>query len=79
MLVYHLSNLLLKIILTDIEEIIDTNLKGSIYTIKSVLPSMIENNSGIIINILSVAAHKVFTNSSIYAASKLVWKHFRKF
>jgi NADP-dependent 3-hydroxy acid dehydrogenase YdfG len=64
--------------ISDIEEIIDTNLKGSIYTIKSVLPSMIENNSGVIINILSVVAHKVFTNSSLYAASKTGLQAFSK-
>lgn len=54
----------------EIEKIIDTNLKGSIYTIKSILPQMMENKSGTIINILSVAAKKIFTNSSVYAASK---------
>ncbi len=64
--------------ISDIEEIIDTNLKGSIYTIKSVLPSMIEHNSGVIINILSVVAHKVFTNSSLYAASKTGLQAFSK-
>ena len=54
----------------EIDNIIKTNLNGSIYTIKSVLPGMIEKKSGTIINILSVAAQKIFTNSSIYAASK---------
>jgi short-subunit dehydrogenase len=54
----------------DIEQIIDTNLKGSIYTCKVVLPEMILKNDGIIFNILSVAANTVFANSSIYAASK---------
>ena len=64
--------------ISDIEEIIDTNLKGSIYAIKSVLPSMIENNYGVIINILSVVANKVFTNSSLYAASKTGLQAFSK-
>ncbi|MCB9259367.1 MAG: SDR family NAD(P)-dependent oxidoreductase [Ignavibacteriales bacterium] len=54
----------------EIESIIDTNLKGSIYSVKTVLPEMIVRKSGLIINILSVAANTVFTNSSIYAASK---------
>lgn len=62
----------------DIDKIIKTNLNGSIYTIKSVLPQMIENNSGTIINILSVAAKKIFTNSSIYAASKAGLELFSK-
>jgi len=64
--------------LDEIDVIIDTNLKGSIYTIKSVLPKMIENKSGMIINILSVAANKVFKNSSIYAASKSGLEAFSK-
>jgi short-subunit dehydrogenase len=53
-----------------IKKIIDVNLLGAIYTIKSVLPAMIENKKGTIINILSVAAEKIFSKSSAYAASK---------
>ncbi len=56
--------------MNDIETIIDTNLKGAIYATNAVLPKMIENKSGVIINILSVAAKKIFENSSVYAASK---------
>ncbi len=52
------------------DEIIKTNLLGSIYAIQAVLPSMIKSNTGTIINILSVAAIKVFEKSSVYAASK---------
>jgi NADP-dependent 3-hydroxy acid dehydrogenase YdfG len=52
------------------DEIINTNLLGAIYAIQAVLPGMIERNEGTIINILSVAAIKVFENSSVYAASK---------
>jgi NADP-dependent 3-hydroxy acid dehydrogenase YdfG len=54
----------------EIKEIIDTNLSGSIYAIRSVLPGMIEQGHGTIINIISVAAEKVFTNSGVYSASK---------
>jgi len=64
--------------INDIDDIINTNLKGAIYTIKSVLPQMIKNNSGIIFNILSVAAVKIFANSSIYAASKAGLEAFSK-
>ena len=55
----------------EIEQIIRTNLLGSIYTIKNVLPFMISNKCGTIINILSVVTKKIFTNSSVYAASKM--------
>ena len=54
----------------EIKEVIDTNLYGSIYAIKSILPKMIEQKQGTIINIISVAAETVLTKSSIYAASK---------
>jgi 3-oxoacyl-[acyl-carrier protein] reductase len=55
----------------EINDVIQTNLLGSIYTIKAVLPQMISNGGGTIINILSVVTKKTFTKSSIYAASKM--------
>jgi len=55
----------------EINDIINTNLLGSIYSIKSVLPTFIKNESGTIINILSVVVDKTFTRSSVYAASKM--------
>ena len=55
----------------EIDDIINTNLLGSIYTIKYVLPHMIEQGGGTIINVLSVAAKKIFTQSSVYTAAKL--------
>ena len=55
----------------EINDIINTNLLGSIYSTKSVLPTFIKNESGTIINILSVVVDKTFTRSSVYAASKL--------
>lgn len=55
----------------EINDIINTNLLGSIYSIKSVLPTFIKNDSGTIINILSVVVKKNFTRSSVYAASKM--------
>ena len=57
--------------INEIDDIINTNLLGSIYTIKSILPGMIKQGSGTIINILSTATKKVFTESSAYTASKL--------
>lgn len=55
----------------EINDIINTNLLGSIYSIKSVLPSFIKKETGTIINILSVVVDKTFTRSSVYAASKM--------
>lgn len=57
--------------INEINDIISTNLLGSIYTIKSVLPQMISNGGGTIINILSMVTKKTFTKSSAYSASKL--------
>jgi NADP-dependent 3-hydroxy acid dehydrogenase YdfG len=54
----------------EIEKIISTNLFGSIYSIKTVLPHMITNNTGTIINLLSIVTKKIFTGSSAYSASK---------
>jgi short-subunit dehydrogenase len=56
--------------INEIDDIINTNLLGSIYTIKSVLPKMISQGGGTIINILSTVTKKIFTNSSAYSASK---------
>ncbi|MCL4548937.1 MAG: SDR family oxidoreductase [Bacteroidetes bacterium] len=54
----------------EIRDIIEVNLLGSIYVTQKVLPQMIENKSGAIINILSAVTQKVFTASSAYSASK---------
>lgn len=56
--------------LSEIQDIIGTNLLGSIYAIKAVLPGMIKRKRGTIINVLSTAAVEVLTGSSAYAASK---------
>ena len=55
----------------EINDIINTNLLGSIYAIKYVLPHMIKDGGGTIINIISSAAKKIFTESSAYTASKM--------
>lgn len=56
--------------INEIDDIIHTNLLGPIYSIKSVLPSMIKQGRGTIINVLSVVTKKVFTRSTAYSASK---------
>lgn len=53
-----------------LEQVIQTNLLGSIYTIKAVLNQMVEKKQGVILSVLSVVAEKIFTNSSAYSASK---------
>ncbi len=56
--------------INEINDVININLLGSIYTIKAVLPQMIANGGGTIINILSVVTKKTFTHSTAYSASK---------
>ena len=55
----------------EINDIINTNLLGAIYSTKTVLPTFIKNETGTIFNILSVVVNKTFTRSSVYAASKM--------
>lgn len=57
--------------INEINDVINCNLLGSIYTIKSVLPHFIENGGGTIINVLSVVVNKIFEKSTVYTASKL--------
>lgn len=54
----------------EFDDIIETNLRGSYLTSRAVLPLMMKKKRGHIINVLSVSANTVFTNSSAYAASK---------
>lgn len=54
----------------EFERVIDTNLKGVFYCCKAVLPHMIVQKSGHIINISSGAGKSGFADLSIYCASK---------
>jgi NADP-dependent 3-hydroxy acid dehydrogenase YdfG len=49
---------------------IDVNLKGVLYGIAAALPYMKQQKSGHIINVSSVAGHKVRSSSAVYAATK---------
>ena len=49
---------------------IDVNIKGVLYGIAAVLPHMIAQKSGHIINVSSVAGHKVGPGGAVYAATK---------
>jgi len=52
------------------EQMIDVNVKGVLYGIAAVLPYMKEQESGHIINVSSVAGHKVMPNGTVYCATK---------
>ncbi|MET3850467.1 3-oxoacyl-[acyl-carrier protein] reductase [Paenibacillus sp. OAE614] len=52
------------------EQIIQVNLMGTYYMSRAVLPDMVGQNSGSIINISSTAGEKGFATGSAYCASK---------
>lgn len=52
------------------DQMIDVNIKGVLYGIAAALPHMQQQKSGHIINVSSVAGHKVGPGSAVYAATK---------
>ncbi|MEH2265437.1 SDR family oxidoreductase [Nostoc sp.] len=52
------------------DRMIDVNIKGVLYGIAAVLPIMRQQKSGHVINLSSVAGHKVFAGSAVYCATK---------
>lgn len=54
----------------DWDRMIDVNIKGVLYGIAAVLPVMQRQKSGHLINVSSVAGHKVRPTSAIYSATK---------
>ena len=56
--------------LEDWDAMIDINVKGLLYVSKAIIPKMIEQKSGHIINIGSIAGKEVYPNGNVYCASK---------
>lgn len=54
----------------DWDTMIDTNIKGLLYVSRAVLPLMVNQQSGHIINIGSTAAKEVYERGNVYCASK---------
>jgi NADP-dependent 3-hydroxy acid dehydrogenase YdfG len=54
----------------DWDRMIDVNIKGVLYGIAAALPYMKEQKAGHIINVSSVAGHKVGPGSAVYSATK---------
>lgn len=52
------------------DQMVDVNIKGVLYGIAAVLPSMRERKEGHIINVSSIAGHLVFPASSVYSGTK---------
>ena len=56
--------------LDDWDNMIDSNLKGLLYVSRVIIPKMIENQNGHIINIGSLAGREVYEKGNIYCATK---------
>ncbi|MHC4080294.1 MAG: SDR family oxidoreductase [Planctomycetota bacterium] len=54
----------------DWDSTIDVNLKGALYVIGCVLPTMLAQKTGHIVNVGSVAGRRVFSTAAVYCASK---------
>lgn len=52
------------------DRMVDVNIKGVLYGIAAALPLMLEQKSGHIINVSSVAGHVVFPTSAVYCGTK---------
>jgi len=52
------------------DQMIDVNIKGVLYGIAAVLPTMHQQKSGHVINLSSIAGHKVVPGAAVYCATK---------
>jgi NADP-dependent 3-hydroxy acid dehydrogenase YdfG len=52
------------------DQIIDVNIKGVLYGIAAVLPTMCQQKSGHVINLSSIGGHKVVPGGAVYCATK---------
>ncbi len=60
----------------DWEEMVDTNIKGMLYTVRAFLPGMVERDEGHIIMMGSVAADHPYPGGNVYGATKAFVKQF---
>ena len=58
------------------DRMVDVNIKGVLYCTAAVLPTMIEQGRGDILNISSVAGRRVFPGSAVYSATKYAVRAF---
>lgn len=58
----------------DLDEMIDTNIKGLMYVTKGILPAMVERNTGHIVNIGSTAGQFAYAGAAVYCATKAAVK-----
>ncbi len=66
----QLNSLLHELKVEEWEKTIDVNIKGVLYGIAAVLPTMRKQKSGHIINMSSLMGHKIIPTTALYSASK---------
>lgn len=54
----------------DWERMVDVNVKGVLYGVAAVLPTMLKQNAGHIVNVGSVAGRRPFPGGAVYSATK---------
>jgi len=57
-------------VISDWEQMIDTNIKGLLYITKAVLPLIPKNGDGHIVNVGSIAGKEAYLNGNVYCATK---------
>ncbi|WP_078544811.1 SDR family NAD(P)-dependent oxidoreductase [Litchfieldia alkalitelluris] len=62
--------------MSEINEMIDTNIKGTIFMTKAILPFFLQQNSGKIMNIISTAGLRAKVHETVYVASKFAIRGF---
>ncbi len=55
---------------SDVDIMLDTNVKGVLNMIRSIVPEMVSKQQGHVINISSIAGHEAYPGGSVYCASK---------
>ncbi|MCF7822892.1 MAG: SDR family oxidoreductase [Candidatus Marinimicrobia bacterium] len=55
---------------SDVDTMFDTNVKGILNLIRTIVPQMVSKNRGHVINISSIAGHEAYPGGSIYCGSK---------
>lgn len=58
------------------EKMVDVNIKGVLNGVAAVLPQLLKNKGGDIVNISSMAAHQYFPGGAVYCATKSAVKMF---
>lgn len=56
------------------DKMIDVNIKGVLYAIAAIVPSMRERKSGHVINLSSVAGHNIYPGGTVYCGTKFAVK-----